>query len=136
MKLFRSLTAVLKRTLSAFPIACFYFQSYNLSRDLSAKKSANYILIIVLAFSLLAVKRKNILMYFAASSLAGFEIILLLVLQLTIGNMYQLSGIIIASLMAGLAAGSGSGLRITREIPVKVISLCSVIFLCGYCLLP
>ena len=77
-------------------------------------------------------------MYFAASSLAGFEIIMLLVLQLTIGNMYQLSGIIIASLMAGLAAGSGSGLRITREIPVKVIALALLFFyvVIAFCLEP
>jgi len=128
----------IKKNTSAFPIACFYYQSYNLSRDLSAKNSAIIILIIALAFSLLAVKRENILMYFAASSLAGFEIIMLLVLQLTIGNMYQLSGIIIASLMAGLAAGSGSGLRITREIPVKVISLALLFFyvVIAFCLEP
>jgi len=67
-------------------------------------------------------------MYFAASSLAGFEIIMLLVLQLTIGNMYQLSGIIIASLMAGLAAGSGSDLRIIRDMRVKVIALALLLF--------
>ncbi len=118
----------IKQNTSAFPIACFYYQSYNLSRDLSAKNTAIIILIVAFVFSFLSVKRENILMYFAASSLAGFEIIMLLVLQLTIGNMYQLTGIIIASLMAGLAAGSGISLRVSQDIPVKVIALALLLF--------
>ncbi len=48
-------------------------------------------------------------MYFSASALAGFEIIILLALQLTVGNMYQLTGLVIAAMMAGLAAGAGTG---------------------------
>ena len=47
-------------------------------------------------------------MYFSASALAGFEIIILLTLQLTAGNMYQSAGLILASLMAGLAIGAGT----------------------------
>jgi hypothetical protein len=112
-----------KKNRSAFPVACFYFQSYNLSRDPATKSMAILILTIGFALSFLMVKRNNIIMYFSALSLAGFEIILLLMLQLTIGNMYQLSGIIIASLMAGLAAGSGADLRITRNIPEWLIPL-------------
>ena len=117
-----------KKNRAAFPVACFYFQSYNLSRDPAAKSIAILILIIGFALSFLTVNRNNIIMYFSALTLAGFEIILLLILQLTIGNMYQLSGIIIASLMAGLAAGSGTDLRITRNIPVWVIPLALLLF--------
>jgi len=47
------------------------------------------------------------LMYFSAAALAGFEIIVLLSLQIMVGNMYQLTGLIIAGLMTGLAVGSG-----------------------------
>jgi len=117
-----------KKNRALFPVACFYFQSYNLSRDPAAKSLAIFILIIVFSLSLITVKRNNIIMYFSALSLAGFEIILLLILQLTIGNMYQLSGIIIASLMAGLAAGSGTDLRIKWNIPVWVIPLSLVLY--------
>ena len=64
-------------------------------------------------------------MYFSASALAGFEIILLLTLQITIGNMYQLTGLIIAGLMTGLALGSGTNIRSlnTFSLRNKVIFL-------------
>jgi len=117
-----------KQNTIAFPISCFYYQSYHLSRDSSAKNTAISILILVFVFSFLAVKRQNFLMYFAASSLAGFEIVMLLIIQLTVGHMYQLSGIIIASLMTGLAAGSGSRIKKTADIPVKAIAASLLLF--------
>jgi len=69
-------------------------------------------------------------MYLSASSLAGFEIIMLLVLQLTVGNMYHLTGIVIASMMAGLAAGSGSSFNKAENIPVRVIAVVLLLFYC------
>ena len=60
------------------------------------------------------------LMYFSASALAGFEIIILLTLQIIIGNMYQLTGLVIAGLMAGLAIGSGAKIKLLNGLsPVK-----------------
>lgn len=94
---------------SAFPIACFHFQSYNFSKNLKEKIPAIILIIIAFVIPVLAVKRRNMLMYFSASALAGFEIIILLTLQLTVGNMYQLTGLVIAAMMAGLAAGAGTG---------------------------
>jgi hypothetical protein len=59
-------------------------------------------------------------MYFSASALAGFEIIILLTLQIIIGNMYQLTGLVIAGLMAGLATGSGVNFKSLHWLtPVK-----------------
>jgi hypothetical protein len=110
---------------SASPIACFYYQSYNLSRNPTAKSIAAIILIVAFALSISVVRRNNILMYFTASSLAGFEIIILLILQLTIGNMYQLTGIIIAALMTGLAAGSGMKHDLTR---IKVLTFALLLY--------
>ena len=92
---------------SAFPVACFYFQNYDFSKNLGEKIPAVIIIILAFAAPVLSVRRRDILMYFSASALAGFEIIILLTIQLTIGNMYQFIGIIIATLMAGLAAGAG-----------------------------
>jgi len=118
----------IRQNQSAFPIASFYFQSYHLSMDPSAKRTAITILIIVFALSFLTIRRDNIMMYASASSLAGFEILMLLALQLTIGSMYQLSGIIIAAIMAGLAAGSGIELSIRTSVPVKVLALLLVFY--------
>jgi hypothetical protein len=73
-------------------------------------------------------------MYFSASALAGFEIIILLTLQIMVGNMYQLTGLIIAGLMAGLSVGSGINLRILNTISLrnKVIFLLIFYTIFGY----
>lgn len=89
------------------PIACFYYQNFSLSRNYGVKLPAAILLLIVFAASLTSVRKNNGLMYFSALALAGYEIILLLILQLAVGNMYQVTGLVLAGLMAGLAAGSG-----------------------------
>ncbi|MGA1978032.1 MAG: hypothetical protein ABSG89_09290 [Bacteroidales bacterium] len=106
-----------------FPIAAFHFQEYNLSRTIHEKTPAIILMILAFAVPGLAIRRRNITMYFSAAALAGFEIIALFLIQLTAGNMYQLTGLILASLMAGLAAGSGTKLKFMDPIPLKVKSL-------------
>jgi len=95
----------------AHPVACFHFQSLNFSKNMSEKWAAIGILILLFAGPFLAIRKNNYIMYFSASALAGFEIIILLSLQLIMGNMYQLTGIILAGLMAGLAVGAGTEIR-------------------------
>jgi len=92
---------------SAFPVACFYYQSFSLSKNLNEKIPGIVLLALLFALSIKRLKPDNSMMYFSGLTLAGYEIILLLLLQVSIGNMYQLTGLIIAGLMAGLAAGSG-----------------------------
>ncbi len=117
-----------RKNRSASPIACLYYQSYNLSRNPTAKSITAIILLVAFAFSISVVRRNNILMYLTASSLAGFEIIALLVLQLTAGNMYQLTGIIIAAIMTGLAAGSGMKLTIKSANRIKNLAFALLLY--------
>jgi predicted membrane-bound spermidine synthase len=109
----------------AFPVAIFHSQSYFFSKSIDEKIPTIIVMIILFVLPAAAVKRRNLLMYFTASALAGFEIIILLILQIIEGNMYQLTGLIIAALMAGLALGSGinNGPQNTISIKIKVISL-------------
>jgi len=97
----------IKQNRSAFPVACLHSQSYQFSKNLGEKIPAIVLLFIVFALPVTTIKRRNMLMYFSAAALAGFEIIVLLSLQIMVGNMYQLTGLIIAGLMTGLAVGSG-----------------------------
>lgn len=113
---------------SVFPIACFHFQSYNFSKTRDEKIPAIILLILAFAIPVLAVRRRNLIMYCSASALAGFELIILLALQLTAGNMYQLTGIILAAIMAGLAAGAGLNLKFLNSISLKKKALCLIIF--------
>ena len=109
----------IKQNKSAFPVACFLSQSYQFSKYLGEKIPAVILLFIVFALPVTAIRRKNILMYFCASALAGFEIIILLTLQVTVGNMYQLTGLIIAGLMTGLSIGSGVNLGSQNTISLR-----------------
>jgi len=117
----------IKRNRLNLPIACFYYQSLNISKKLNEKIPAIILLIALFALSLKTLSTENGLMYFSAFALAGFEIILLLILQLTIGNMYQITGLILAGLMSGLAIGSGRRLLIfeNRSAGLKVLLLIS-----------
>lgn len=111
-----------------FPIACFHFQSYYISRSLNERIPAIVLMIIAFVIPFFAVKRRNMLMYFSASALAGFEIIILLALQLTVGNMYQLTGLVIAAMMAGLAAGAGIKMKFMETTDLRIKALALVIY--------
>jgi len=108
---------------SAYPVASFHFQRYQFSKNIGEKIPAIILMIIIFALPVFRVRKGNFLMYCSASALAGFEIIILLSLQIMIGNMYQLTGLVIAGFMAGLAAGSGikSPLLDTISLRNKVI---------------
>jgi len=114
------------------PAACFYFQSYNLTKDLNEKTPVIILLLALFAMPVLLIKKRNMAMYFAASSLAGFEIIILMILQLTLGNMYQLTGLIMAGLMAGLATGSALNLKFS-SIKIHGIILIILYIISGFC---
>jgi hypothetical protein len=121
----------IRKNSSAYPVACFHFQSYNFSKNLDEKIPAMVLLAILFAVPVTTIKRRNLLMYFSASALAGFEIIVLLALQLIIGNMYQLTGLIIAGLMAGLAVGAGVNFNLMNSISLRLKSLILICFYIG-----
>ncbi len=115
----------IKKNRSAIPVACFYYQSFNLSKSLRNTNPAVYVLIIVFALPLIFIRKTGALMYFTASALAGFEIIILLSLQLIMGNIYQLTGLVTSGLMAGLAVGAGMkrGAPAFGSMVIKIILL-------------
>jgi len=118
----------IRQNRASFPVACFHFQSYNFSKNIKEKVPVIILIVIAFVIPLLAVKRRNMMMYFSASALAGFEIIVLLVLQLTAGNMYQLTGLVIAAMMAGLAAGAGTGKIFIGNIDLRIQALALIVY--------
>ncbi|HLP74827.1 MAG TPA: hypothetical protein VK155_18120, partial [Bacteroidales bacterium] len=101
------------------PVACMSFQSLIFSMKASEKIPSIFLLILLFAAPVIAVKRRHIIMYTGACSMAGFEIILLLSLQLSVGNMYALTGLVIASVMTGLAAGALMNLQLPGKSALK-----------------
>ncbi len=102
-----------------FPVAFFNHQSLIFSMNEGEKTLSILIMITLFAIPVLAVNQRNLIMYSGASALAGFEIILLLTLQLSSGNMYQLTGILIAAFMSGLAAGAISDFGFERSLTLR-----------------
>jgi spermidine synthase len=123
---------------AAFPVAALRFQSYNLSRNTTEKIPSIILMILLFALPLAGIKRRNIPMCIGASALAGFEIITLLAIQLSAGNMYQLTGLTLALFMAGLAAGSGINTRNQSNHSIKHIIIALAIFyvLAGFLIIP
>ncbi len=125
----------IKQNTSAFPVACFHYQSYNLSKKMDEKIPAIIIMIMVFALPVLTIRRRNLLMYFSASALAGFEIIILLTLQQIVGNMYQITGLMLAGLMTGLAVGSGMEISFLNSFSVRRKGLFLMSFYIGFALI-
>jgi spermidine synthase len=123
-----SLNKVTRQNRTAFPIACFYYQSYSFTKDLGEKIPVIVLMTLAFAGPVAAIKKRNIIMYFSASALAGFEIIVLLTLQLAAGNMYQLTGLVIAALMGGLAAGTGTGINLPGKSSTRTGALIVIIY--------
>jgi spermidine synthase len=122
----------IKQNTSAFPVACLHSQAYQFSKNSGEKWPSIIIAFVVFALPVIFIRRKNLIMYFNASALAGFEIIILLTLQIMVGNMYQLTGLIIAALMTGLAVGSGvnisSPFNISISLRISVLILFYIVF--------
>jgi hypothetical protein len=117
-----------KQNTFGFPVACFHYQSYNLSKNLNEKVPSVILLILIFVIPLFSVRRKNLIMFSSAAALSGFEIIILFVLQTAIGYMYLLTGMIIASLMTGLAVGSGLNLKRSETALMRIIPLSLITF--------
>ncbi|TAL69655.1 MAG: hypothetical protein EPN88_06460, partial [Bacteroidetes bacterium] len=121
----------IKQNRFAFPVASFHFQSYNFSKNIDEKIPAIILMLVVFALPILIIKRRNMVMCLSASALAGFEIIMLLTLQLIIGNMFQLTGLIIAGLMAGLAIGAGVNITFLNSFSLRKKVLFLMLFYIG-----
>ncbi|MBI5010211.1 MAG: hypothetical protein HZB98_11325, partial [Bacteroidia bacterium] len=132
-EIFSLLNPSAKQNTIAFPLAYSYFQSFHLSRSRDEKTYVIGLLIVLFALPLLFIKKRNLTMYFSVSALAGFEVIALITLQLTVGNMYQMTGLIIAGIMSGLAIGTGFDLRFlsSSSLIIKGIILLCFYFITG-----
>jgi spermidine synthase len=118
---------------AVFPVAYFGYQAYNFSRDSIEKTPAIALLITLFAIPAFGFRRQQLIMYSGASALAGFEIIMLLTLQLIAGNMYQLTGLVIAGLMAGLAVGTAIARDIKAGLITRGLFLITFYLLTGLC---
>lgn len=118
----------IRKNSTVSPVACFHYQSYNLSKNLNERIPSIVLMVIIFLMPVLTIRRRNLIMYSSAAALAGFEMIMLFTLQSVVGNMYQLTGLIIAGLMSGLAVGAGSDIHIIKSGSPRMNGIFLILF--------
>jgi hypothetical protein len=90
------------------------------------------LIVIMMIIPFVLVSRGGPVMFASSAGLAGFSMITIFIVQITVGNTYILSAVILALLMAGLAAGASAGPgNATGRVKVNVVLLSGVILLSG-----
>ncbi|MEA1886898.1 MAG: hypothetical protein U9N72_06790 [Bacteroidota bacterium] len=94
------------------PRAIFYSQRYQLKKAGSNRLPVIIAICLLLLLPFMTGSNSARTMYSASLNLSGTEILALILIQSSAGNFYQLAGLLIATVMAGLAIGSSSRLNI------------------------
>ncbi|MBS0011584.1 MAG: hypothetical protein KFF49_09260 [Bacteroidales bacterium] len=113
------------------PQAVFHKQSHQMKKAGSDILPVIIIICLFLLLPFFAGSSSSRTMYSTSLNLAGTEILALILIQSTAGNFYQLAGLLIAVVMAGLAIGSaarpGIGAKLVDMTPL-LLGLLAIMF--------
>jgi len=113
------------------PLALFYNQRHEMEKTGGRSLPLLIVLSSLLLIPFFAGNSNSRSMYSTSFNLAGTELLALIIIQSTAGNFYHLAGLLIAVVMAGLAAGSYSGIKISQRLvnmsPV-ILAFMAIIF--------
>ena len=113
------------------PVSSLFSNLLSLER-MGMKGGIITLLILLIIIPLGFVTRGGQVMFASSAGLAGFGMIMIFILQMTAGNIYILSAVILTLLMAGLAAGAALGDRLAmRSLKISVLTLTGLITLTG-----
>ncbi|HLN19686.1 MAG TPA: hypothetical protein VK213_01255 [Bacteroidales bacterium] len=118
-----------------FPVASLGYQNYIFSKEKNANFFSYILLIVLFALPGVTLRKKKMLMYSGAAALSGFEIIILLMIQSNAGNMYHITGLVIAAMMGGLSLGALSSTGILKGISLLLQCVTLIIFYALFALL-
>jgi len=114
------------------PVTSYHYQSLNLSRNRNEKAPALILMVLLFAIPAFAIKKRHTAMYFSASALAGFEVTILLTMQIIAGNIYHLTGLVIAGIMTGLAIGAANDFRFLKSSSLAFRMVLLLSFYAGF----
>ena len=90
------------------PVSSWFTNLLSLeSKGIAGGVVAVMVLMVIIPF--VFIRRGGLMMFASSAGLAGFGMIMIFILQMTVGNIYLLSALVLTLLMAGLAAGAGRG---------------------------
>lgn len=123
----------IKSNTMLFPRACFWSQSYLLSKTGTNILVLLVIIVAVLLIPAITLRHNEVLMFFTAAALAASEACSIISVQMIAGNIYLLNGIIIAVLMGGLASGAGNvfGISGKTSLNMKVAAMIGLYIVAG-----
>ncbi|HWR75047.1 MAG TPA: hypothetical protein VN276_05395 [Bacteroidales bacterium] len=91
---------------AARPVSSWFTNMLSLERrGIAGGVVAVMALLVVIPF--VFIRRGGLMMFAVSAGLAGFGMIMIFILQMTVGNIYLLSALVLTLLMAGLAGGAG-----------------------------
>lgn len=99
-------------------------QKERLSREKKGYTATGSVLIALTLIPLATGGRRKSRIWSAAFTLSATEIVILILLQSTLGTLYHFTGLLIAAMMAGLAAGASGRVKTAfdeKSIPVLII---------------
>jgi spermidine synthase len=109
------------------PVSSWFTNMLSLeSKGVAGGVVAVMVLMVIIPF--VFIRRGGLMMFASSAGLAGFGMIMIFILQMTAGNIYLLSALVLTMLMAGLAAGAGWGRISTTWRMMICTALLAVIY--------
>lgn len=103
------------------PVSSWFTNVLSLeSRGLSGGAIAATIVLVIIPF--IFIRKGGAVMFASSAGLSGFGMIMIFILQMTAGNIYMITSLLLALLMAGLAAGA-AGRRVSSSRQLIACSL-------------
>lgn len=114
------------------PVSSWFTNMLSLeSRGIAGGVVALMFLLVIIPFVFL--RRGGLMMFVSSAGLAGFGMITIFIVQMTAGNIYLLSALVLTLLMAGLAVGAGwSRIRAARPMMIRTALLAVIYGVTGF----
>jgi hypothetical protein len=108
---------------AARPVSSWFTNMLSLeSKGIAGGLVAVIAFLVIIPFAF--IRRGGLMMFASSAGLAGFGMIMIFILQMTVGNIYLLSALVLTLLMAGLAGGAAwSVVRTTRPMMIFTVLL-------------
>jgi hypothetical protein len=114
------------------PVSSWFTNMLSLeSKGVAGGVVAVMVLMVIIPF--IFIRRGGLMMFASSAGLAGFGMIMIFILQMTAGNIYLLSALVLTLLMAGLAAGAGRGhISAVRPVMTCTVLLAGIYGVTGF----
>ena len=117
---------------AARPVSSWFTNMLSLeSKGIAGSVVAVMAFLVIIPFAF--IRRGGLMMFASSAGLAGFGMIMIFILQMTVGNIYLLSALVLTLLMAGLAGGAAwSVVRTTRPMMIFTVLLAVIYGVTGF----